>query len=171
MFRRLSALVLVLSVLSSASYGEEKTNLITILEMNLDSSPQEIESVLGKCEQREDYPKAFVCGRGDKAMSTYWGGYEIKEVGSTTISVINIPCSYINGCEYSEADLANIISQKLGLSEPQQKYKDALDPKMGAWMIMYGEAGDSLTVQRLIDDYFGVSIGEHNYRKQSVTLN
>lgn len=166
MFTRLTALTLALSTLSNASFGEGQANLITIRGLNVDSSIQEIEDLLGACEPHPEHTSSFLCGRGDKEVSGYWGGYQVDEAGYGRIRFISIPCEFINGCEYSEKDLADLLSDNLALSEPELKY-----PGSGmSFLTMYGQAGDDLTVSRYNDNYFGVSIGVNNYRKPTLNL-
>ena len=169
MFTRLTALLMALLTLSTASCKEGDSAPITILGINLDSSVKDIEGVLGKCEPQPERPHSFLCGRVDKAMSGYFGGYQLDEDDRSKINYINIPCSVINGCEYSEEDLASQISENLGLPEAKLVYFK--EGSHISWMEIDGEAGDKLTVRNHeILQVHGIRIERHNYQKPPLKL-
>lgn len=154
MITRLTALTLALSTLSNASFGEGQANLITIRGLNVDSSIQKIEDLLGTCVPDTEIPFYFSC---DIPLS----GYGIDETGRVT--EIAFPCDLINGCEYSEKDLADLLSDSLGLSEPYLLQEDK--SQMG----IHGDAGDRLIIGKYRHGYI-VSIVAYNYRKPTLNL-
>ena len=156
MFKLGTAGIIALFTLTTPSYSDEHKSLITIRGLNVDSSVQEIEALLGACKPGEG-PGSFTCG------DTILSGYEFERNGSNKIGWITISCTFINGCDYSEKDLADLLSNSLNLSEPV--HTQGLIPN---WS-MDGEAGDRLIILKY-SDYYGVSIAASNYRKSALTL-
>ena len=141
----------ILTSLATVSYADESAKLITIKGLNLRSSPQQIADILGTC-QSNLIPNVFIC-EGNT------GSYVTNADGR--IAIINIHCQIINGCEYSEDDLAYSHSERLDLSDPRFEVPNRF--------VMDGSAGDELTVRTSLLG-LTVSIAEGTYYNPPLNL-
>ena len=123
----------ILTSLATVSYADESAKLITIKGLNLKSSPQKIADILGRCQSNGIIPNVIRCERSTRNTGSYVTNADGR------ISIINIHCQIINGCEYSEYHLAYLLSEQLGLSNPRFEVPNRL--------VMHGSAGDELTVR------------------------
>ena len=151
---RTLAVCIAMAPLHLAADGFSSPALITIRGVNVDSTIQEIETVLGECRKDTEFEGSFLCGK------EYSSSYRIDDNGK--ITHINFPCQSINVCEYSDTELADLLSKNLSLSEP--RFIILGNEMLG--LMMDGPAKDRLFVM-LIGDYPIVSIGAYNYRKPS----
>ena len=148
----------ILTSLATALYADENADLITIKGLNVDSSLGQIMNVLGECRVDPKYENRFVCGEDESSSS----GYSVNDNGD--ITHISLSCKIINGCEYSQGDLARLLSESLSLSDPELIIAD--EPDWG--IFMDGPAGDRLIVNS--PKWVSVSIAAYNYRKPRLTL-
>ena len=161
MFKLGTAGIIAFFTLTTPSYSDEHKSLITIRGLNVDSSVQEIEALLGACKPGKE-PGSFTCG--DTIDDTIFSGYTFERNGSNKIGWLTISCTFINGCEYSQGDLARLLSESLSLSDPELIIAD--EPDWG--IFMDGPAGDRLIVNS--PKRFSVTISAYNYRKPRLTL-
>ena len=148
----------ILTSLATALYADENADLITIKGLNADSSLAQIETVLGECRVNPKYENSFMCGEDDNTSS----GYSVNDNGD--ITHISLSCKIINGCEYSQGDLARLLSESLSLSDPEPVI--ASEPEWG--IFMDGPAGDRLIVNS--PRWFSVTIAAYNYARPRLTL-
>jgi hypothetical protein len=130
----LAPLIIILASLATTSHGDANPNLITIKGLNLDSSIQEIESILGECTKSAEPEGTFLCPTEEN--DDFPSSYSLNEIGQVTS--ISFQCQLINGCEYSMADLADLLSESLSLSSPI--------PFLPNVMTVDGPGGDRLLV-------------------------
>ena len=145
----------ILTFLATVSYADESAKLITIKGLNLRSSPQQITDILGRCQSNDLIPNVFIC----EGSTGNTGSYVTNADGR--IAIINIHCQIINGCEYSEDDLAYSLSEQLDLSNPRFEIPNRF--------VMDGSAGDELGV---LTSPLGltVSISEGTYYNPPLSL-
>ena len=155
----LAPLIIILASFATTSYGDANPDLITIKGLNVDSSIQEIESVLGECKGHAELKGSFLCGTEDNG--DYTNNYSLNESGQVTH--ITFHCKLINGCDYTKADLADLLSESLSLSGP----RPVLPNDQNSMLMMDGSASDRL----FVSDQLRVTIAAYNYRKPSLDLN
>ena len=160
MRKYLTALTLVCTVVAGAAYADQP---ITIRGFNLDSTVEDIEEAFGACEKffTDEDRDLYSCGV-DIENETFGAVLGIDRDGDTVALMLS--CVFIDGCEYSEEDLAIELSQSLNLSAPKLVQWEGKD----VWAID-GPSGDRLL---LTDTRLGVGIllEENNYRKPSLIL-
>ncbi|MBO9428142.1 hypothetical protein [Sulfitobacter sp. R18_1] len=147
---------LVLTVLGTSVAAEPSP--ITIRGLNLDSSPLEVESLLGECSKRpkSDAPRkgiAYQCGED------HLEGYIIDDQGRLTSLIFH--CSFIEGCEYSSEDLTAQLAGALSLGDP--RYGDIFH-------VSDGPSGDRMIVLDFREEGTYINLVASNYRKPQLKL-
>ena len=155
MRKYLTALTLVCTVVAGAAYADQP---ITIRGLNLDSTVEDIEEAFGACEKytHED-GDSYICGI-DIENETFGAAFEIDRDGDTVVLMLS--CSFIDGCEYSEEDLAIELSQSLNLSAPKLVQWEGED----VWAID-GPSGDRLMVTDSPEAGLFIVLFKNNYQR------
>jgi len=122
---------------ASAAASEE---LITVRSMSIDSSIEEIESVMGPCADNHDDDDLYYCGNSDS------NSFRLNQSGQ--IIELYVECEIFDGCDYDVEQLAYTLRDRM---DSIQRLEIRDSGFMGDIATLTGKAGDILEIWDMDD--------------------